>query len=200
MTAARPLGWSVWLSWCPSLPSLQYPCTFLGIGGTHFSPKHISNGSSAASYLTHGLRAVPHFSQTYKESPRSAKKIPAPTVLTHSGHRSVALTMIRQGTTSSYQVKVKSEVTQSCPTLWDPMDYSPPGCSVHGISRQEYWSGLPFPSPSSYQAHTKSQSLYQEFQILISLIPHNNPNNYLQNPPMLPMRKSKSSKGIECHQ
>ena len=29
-----------------------------------------------------------------------------------------------------------------------PMDYSPPGSSVHGgFSRQEYWSGLPFPSP-----------------------------------------------------
>ncbi|CAI9174450.1 unnamed protein product [Rangifer tarandus platyrhynchus] len=27
------------------------------------------------------------------------------------------------------------------------MDYSPPGSSVHGISRQECWSGLPFPSP-----------------------------------------------------
>ena len=83
---------------------------------------------------------------------------------------------------------------QSCPTLCDPMDNSPPGSSVHGIlqartvewvatspkgtierkkvkslshvqlfatpwtvayqappsmqfSRQEYWSGLPFPSP-----------------------------------------------------
>ena len=29
----------------------------------------------------------------------------------------------------------------------DPMDYRPPGSSVHGISSQEYWSGLPFPSP-----------------------------------------------------
>ena len=27
------------------------------------------------------------------------------------------------------------------------MDCSLPGSSVHGISRQEYWSGLPFPSP-----------------------------------------------------
>ena len=26
-------------------------------------------------------------------------------------------------------------------------DCSPPGSSVHGISRQEYWSRLPFPSP-----------------------------------------------------
>ena len=27
------------------------------------------------------------------------------------------------------------------------MNCSPPGSSVHGFSRQEYWSGLPFPSP-----------------------------------------------------
>ena len=27
----------------------------------------------------------------------------------------------------------ESEVTQSCPTLQDPMDCSPPGSSVHGI-------------------------------------------------------------------
>ena len=80
-------------------------------------------------------------------------------------------------------------VAQSCPTLCDPVDCSPPGFSVHGIlqarilewvatsfskeacelplllllshfsrvrlcvtpslgfSRQEHWSGLPFPSP-----------------------------------------------------
>ena len=40
-----------------------------------------------------------------------------------------------------------SEVAQSCPTLCDPMDCSPPGYTIHGISRQEYWSGVPFPSP-----------------------------------------------------
>ena len=27
----------------------------------------------------------------------------------------------------------ESEVTQLCPTLGNPMDYSPPGFSVHGI-------------------------------------------------------------------
>ena len=32
-------------------------------------------------------------------------------------------------------------------SICDPMDCSPPGSSVHGFSRQEYWSGLPFPSP-----------------------------------------------------
>ena len=31
------------------------------------------------------------------------------------------------------KVKSESEVAQSCPTLIDPMDCSPPGSSVHGI-------------------------------------------------------------------
>ena len=35
---------------------------------------------------------------------------------------------------------------QSCPTLCDPIDGSPLGSSVPGFSRQEYWSGLPFPT------------------------------------------------------
>ena len=38
-------------------------------------------------------------------------------------------------------------VTQSCLILCDLLFCSPPGSSVHGFSRQEYWSGLPFPSP-----------------------------------------------------
>ena len=37
----------------------------------------------------------------------------------------------------------ESEVTQSCPTLSDPMDCSPPGSSVHRIFRQESWNGVP---------------------------------------------------------
>ena len=36
---------------------------------------------------------------------------------------------------------------QSCPTLCDPIDCSPPGWDCLGFSRQEHWSGLPFPSP-----------------------------------------------------
>ena len=35
---------------------------------------------------------------------------------------------------------------QSCLTLCDLIDSSPQGSSVH--RRQEYWSGLPFPSPN----------------------------------------------------
>ena len=36
---------------------------------------------------------------------------------------------------------------QSCPTLCDPIECSPPGSLSLGFSRQEQWSGLPFPSP-----------------------------------------------------
>ena len=36
---------------------------------------------------------------------------------------------------------------QSYPTLWDPVDCSPPGFFAHGILQQEYWSKLPFPPP-----------------------------------------------------
>ena len=42
--------------------------------------------------------------------------------------------------------KVKVWVTQSCPTLCDPMDCSSPGLSME-FSRPEYWSGLAFLSP-----------------------------------------------------
>ena len=44
-------------------------------------------------------------------------------------------------------LKVKVLVTQSCPALCDPMDCSHQAPLSMGFSRQEYWSGLPFPSP-----------------------------------------------------
>ena len=44
-----------------------------------------------------------------------------------------------------------SEIAQSCPTLCDPMDSSLHQAPLSmGFSRQEYWSGLPFPSPGNF--------------------------------------------------
>ena len=109
-------------------------------------------------------------------------------------------------TTLEVIIHVKwSEVTQSCPTLCDPMDCSLPGSTVHGVfqarvlewvaisfsnawkwkmkvkllsrvwllatpwtaayqappsmgfSRQEYWSGVPLPSPFHSKGGTKTQ-------------------------------------------
>ena len=38
-------------------------------------------------------------------------------------------------------------VAQLCPTLCDPIDGRPPSSPVYGLSRQESWSELSFPSP-----------------------------------------------------
>ena len=44
-------------------------------------------------------------------------------------------------------VAAAAKSLQSCPTLCDSKDGSPPGSPPLGFSRQEHWSGLPFPSP-----------------------------------------------------
>ena len=42
---------------------------------------------------------------------------------------------------------VCAKLLQSRPTLYDSVDCSPPGSLSVGFSRQEYWSGLPYPPP-----------------------------------------------------
>ena len=48
-------------------------------------------------------------------------------------------------------LECESEVAQSCPTLCDPMDYSPPGSSIHGIlqARILEWVAMPSSRGSS---------------------------------------------------
>ena len=64
----------------------------------------------------------------------------------------------------------ESEDTQECSTLCDPMD-----CSLHqaalsmGFSKQEYWSGLPFPFPGHLpNPEIKPRSLTLEADTLVS--------------------------------
>ena len=45
------------------------------------------------------------------------------------------------------KVKSESEVAQSCPTLCNPWTVAHQASLSMGFSRQEYWSGSPFPSP-----------------------------------------------------
>ena len=45
------------------------------------------------------------------------------------------------------KVKSESEVAQSCPTLSDPWTAAHQAPPSMEFSRQEYWSGLPLPSP-----------------------------------------------------
>ena len=55
------------------------------------------------------------------------------------------------------------------PTLHDPMDCSPPGSSVHGIFRQEYWSELPFPSRGFFPTQGSNPGLLHCRRILLPL-------------------------------
>ena len=53
------------------------------------------------------------------------------------------------------KMKSESEVAQSCLTLSDPMTaayWAPPST---GFSRQEYWSGVPSPSPTVECSYTE---------------------------------------------
>ena len=51
--------------------------------------------------------------------------------------------------TSNEKYEVKVSVTQYCPTTCDPIIACQSSMSK-GCSRQEYWSGLPFPSPGDF--------------------------------------------------
>ena len=50
-------------------------------------------------------------------------------------------------TTEPPEKPSQMKLAQSCLTLCDPMDCSPPGCSVHGISQARILEWLPFASP-----------------------------------------------------
>ena len=50
-------------------------------------------------------------------------------------------------------------VAQSCPTLCNPIDCSPPGTPVHGILQARTLGWLPFPSPKGNIERKKVKSL-----------------------------------------
>ena len=90
-------------------------------------------------------------------------------------------------------MKVKSgrEVAQSCPTLSNPMDCSPPGSSVHGFSRQEHWSGLPFPFPM----HESEKWKWSHLVVSDPQRPHGLQPSKLLHPWDFPGK----STGVGCH-
>ena len=63
----------------------------------------------------------------------------------------------------------ESEVTKLCPTLCDPVDYSPPGPSIHGIlqARILEWGAISFSRGSSWP-RGRTQSLALQADALTS--------------------------------
>ena len=60
------------------------------------------------------------------------------------------------------KVKSESEVAQSCPTLRDPWSAAYQAPPSMGFSRQEYWSGVPLPSPFLYTNNEKTEREIKE--------------------------------------
>ena len=80
---------------------------------------------------------------------------------------------------------------QSCPTLCDPIDGSHQAPPSLGLSRQEHWSGLPFPSPMQESEKWKwSHSVVSD-----SLWPHGLQPTRLLRPWDFPGK----STGVGCH-
>ena len=63
---------------------------------------------------------------------------------------------------------MQAKSLQSCPTLCDPMDSSPQAPLSTGFARQEYWNGLPFPSPKAKD----EQYLFKDGILIIPSIYH----------------------------
>ena len=62
------------------------------------------------------------------------------------------------------KVKSESEVAQSFATPWTAAYQAPPSM---GLSRQEYWSGVPLPSPDKLEVANKRMLPSLEYQIII---------------------------------
>ena len=63
-------------------------------------------------------------------------------------------------------IKVKSEVAQSCLTLSNPMDCSPPGSSVHGIfqARVLEWGAIAFSISPYKRLMTKQNPIHRALE------------------------------------
>ena len=61
------------------------------------------------------------------------------------------------------KVKSESKVAQSCPTLATPWTAARQDPPFMGFSRQEYWSGMPLPSPRNNSLGNLNQPTMYEF-------------------------------------
>ena len=130
------------LSWCPPSPLLQTADVYQKRAYTFFwSPKSFQLSPRAISispglggqwglHLAAGVKYCIYFKYIL------LKKLLPEAVA--SSQPELSAEILSLGTPSGLRLRL---VAQSCPTLCEPMDCSPPGSSV--------WSGLPFPSPGN---------------------------------------------------
>ena len=61
------------------------------------------------------------------------------------------------------KAKSESEVTESCPTLSDPIDCGPPGSSIHGVfqARVLEWGVIAFSNRKAHEAVKNLDRLHE---------------------------------------
>ena len=92
-----------------------------------------------------------------------------PTRLCHPWvFQSRTLEWVAIGFSQCMKVKIESEVAQSCLTLWDPMDCSLSGSSIHGIFQARVLEWLPLPSPEKGALKRKEASKVLALNLIIN--------------------------------
>ena len=77
------------------------------------------------------------------------------------------------------KVKTEREVAQSCPTLRDPMDCSPPGSSIHGVfqARVLEWGAIAFSRKEN--SHPKTKVFISDIALVLSISVMSNNHIYI---------------------
>ena len=109
--------------------------------------RHWKHNNKSVYSQTPGCRVLCHFS-SFRDWTQVSR-------VSCIGRQIFFLTTEPLGSPCSNVKSKKVLVVQSCPTLCDPMDCSPPGSSVHGTlqARILKWVAIPFSRLSSWPRH-----------------------------------------------
>ena len=130
----------------PPEPQQCLPGAFTQAGRKHALQKPRSRMFTAASFAATRRRAPLSASPEGPERRSNSCPAPSPTGLSRTSHHDKLQAYLpKAGIWQRRAAAAKS--LQSCPTLCDPIDGSPPGSPVPGILQARTLEWSPFPSP-----------------------------------------------------
>ena len=115
-------------------------------------PLQYSGLENSIDYTVHGITNSQidwkTFTQSREKQPRNHLRWDQRTREVHQWWNLEHILILSATQPLNHCCRSEREVAQSCMTLWDPMDYIAYQVPLSmGFSKQEYWGGLPFPSP-----------------------------------------------------
>ena len=151
--------------------------------GSHRVGHDWSDLAAAAAHLPkHHL----HQNLEHGPIPQEALSLPFPIYLP----KTMSLFWLLSMKVSSTYASAGAMLLQSCPSLCDPIDGSPPGSPVPGILQAKHWRGLPLPSPMHESEKWKwSHSVVSLWR----------PHGLQRTRPLCPWDFPGKSTGVGCH-